>query len=401
MDPANGPIKFGIVGEELHFNFGFIPDYLSPVLYISLMNIAAGMLAGKGGLPFVAGGALAWWVIAPSSVAMGWVPEVGEPSSAIYGLMLRPLGIGVLIGGALMGVVTAFPAIKSAFKSLAMAAKTAAAGGESEEMSLKTLIFGAIAAVIVFFVASKLTSDISVGQAALSAIIGTIWLALAALIVAQATGMTDISPMSGMSLISVTLMMFLLNQNIAGAMVVGVAVCVAIGQGADMMQDLKTGHMVGARPVKQQMAQFCVTWIGPVVAMIIIHILWAGGPDGANGFGNKELPAPQGGALAGLIDSVKSGNVPVDKYAMGGIVGAALGLAPMSGLGVLVGLAMYLPFSITLGYGIGCFIQMGIKRAKGIAFVEHKVVPLAAGLIVGEALAGVGFSLVKAFAGGG
>ena len=44
---------------------------------------------------------------------------------------------------------------------------------------------------------------------------------------------------------------------------------------------------------------------------------------------------------------------------------------------------------------------MGIKRAKGIAFVEHKVVPLAAGLIVGEALAGVGFSLVKAFAGGG
>ena len=53
--------------------------------------------------------------------------------------------------------------------------------------------------------------------------------------------------MSGMALISVTLMMFLLNNNVAAAMVVGVAVCVAIGQGADMMQDLKTGFLVGAR----------------------------------------------------------------------------------------------------------------------------------------------------------
>ena len=39
--------------------------------------------------------------------------------------MLRPLGIGVLIGGALMGLVMAFPAIKGAFASLVKAAKTA------------------------------------------------------------------------------------------------------------------------------------------------------------------------------------------------------------------------------------------------------------------------------------
>ena len=53
----------------------------------------------------------------------------------------------------------------------------------------------------------------------------------------------------------------LLNNNVAAAMVVGVTVCVAIGQGADMMQDLKTGFLVGARPIKQQMIQFGVTWI--------------------------------------------------------------------------------------------------------------------------------------------
>ena len=43
--------------------------------------------------------------------------------------MLSPLGIGTLIGGALMGVVVCFPAIASALRSLAGATKTAGLGG--------------------------------------------------------------------------------------------------------------------------------------------------------------------------------------------------------------------------------------------------------------------------------
>ena len=62
---------------------------------------------------------------------------------------------------------------------------------------------------------------------------------------------------------------------------------------------------------------------------------------------------------------------------------------------MLIGLAMYLPFSITMGYGIGCLIQMAIQRAKGLAFCEHKLVPFAAGMIVGEALTGVGHAMLK------
>jgi uncharacterized oligopeptide transporter (OPT) family protein len=250
-----------------------------------------------------------------------------------------------------------------------------------------------------------MTDGVTLGQAAISSVVGTVWLGLAALIVAQATGMTDISPMSGMALISVTLMMFLLSGNIAGAMVVGVAVSVAIGQGADMMQDLKTGFLIGARPIKQQLAQFAVTWIGALVAFGVVVLLWKSGEGGTGGFGEgTPLPAPQGGALMGIIDAVKSGNVPVDKYALGGSIGAILGSAPMPGLGVLVGLAMYLPFSITLGYGVGCLMEMGIQKRFGLHFCEHKLVPLAAGLIVGEAIAGVGHALFKmfaAFVGGG
>ena len=214
--------------------------------------------------------------------------------------------------------------------------------------------------------------------------------------------MTDISPMSGMALISVTLMMFLLNNNVAAAMVVGIAVCVAIGQGADMMQDLKTGFMIGARPIKQQIVQFFVTWIGAVVAIAMIYILWSSGEGGQGGFGEgTALPAPQAGALMGIIDGVMSGNIPVDKYVMGGSIGFLLGAAPLGGLGVLIGLAMYLPFSITLGYGIGCLISIYLLKKHGVSFYENKLVPISAGLIVGEALMGVGHTLFELMMGGG
>jgi len=353
---------------------------------------------------------------------LGWTPEVATTTALasfsegsiaegtpifgfVYGKMIRPLGIGALIGGALMGVVVSFPAIKSALRSLATAAKTASAGGSkvgSDEMPLSVLIVGTVGAVVLFFIAAMMTDGVGVGQALLASVVGTAWLFLAGLIVAQATGMTDISPMSGMALISVTLMMFLLNNNVAAAMVVGVAVCVAIGQGADMMQDLKTGFLIGGRPVKQQIAQFCVTWMGALLAAGAIYLLWHYGPrtTGAGGFGEgSPLPAPQAGVLMGIIDAVKSGNVPVDKYALGGLIGALLGAAPMAGLGVLVGLAMYLPFSITFGYGLGCLSSIWLTKRKGIAFYQHKLVPVAAGLIVGEAIMGIfhaGYEMAKA-----
>jgi uncharacterized oligopeptide transporter (OPT) family protein len=67
----------------------------------------------------------------------------------------------------------------------------------------------------------------------------------------------------------------------------------------------------------------------------------------------------------------------------------------------LVGLAIYLPFSITLTYGLGCITQMAVEGRKGAAFAEEKLVPLAAGLIIGEALLSVGVSFLEILQGAG
>ncbi len=378
-----------------------IPAYTGTALSLSIMNIGAGLLSGRGGLPFVFGGVLAWWIIAPAAVGSGWVPPevTGDKIwNELYFEMLRPTGIGILIGGALAGVIAAFPAISAAVKTLSSAAKLGGKGG-AEELSAKTLGFGLGGALLLLYCASALI--VGPGLAVPVAIVGALWLALAGMIVAQATGMTDISPLSGMALIGVTLMLAITGGQVAAAVLVGVAVCVGIGQCADMMQDLKTGHLVGGVPRRQQLAQIFTGWLGPMVAVGTVYILWHRFGVDANGvqipgFGpesaacvNKAsdcLSAPQAGALQGMIEGVVGGNAPVDKYLGGGLLGLALGALPVAGIGVLVGLAMYLPFEITLGYGVGCLTGWFLEAKKGRAFFSEKVVPLAAGFIVGEAL---------------
>ncbi len=401
----------GILHEEIDLS-GLVglPQWAPLAVGVSFASIGAGLLSGSSGLPFVFGGMLAWWVISPVAVHLGWVPTLSEmgldhvataasryegwlTGKVIFLEMLRPMGIGVLIGGALSGVVASFPALKAAVGSLAQAARAGAPA--SEEMPAKMLYVGLVASLVILFGAATLSSaDITLAQAALIAVVGTVWLGLAGLIVAQATGMTDISPISGMSLIGVTLMYFLSGRNMVASIVLGVAVSVGIGQCADMMTDLKSGHLIGAQPRRQQLAQFMTSWIGIPVALGVLYLLW--GPHGGGfGPGVKELSAPQGSALAAVVESLAKGAAPVDKYLAGTAIGLGLGVFPLSGLGVLVGLAMYLPFYITLTYGVGCAINIALKRVKGPQWMGANVVPVAAGFIIGEALTSLTATLVR------
>jgi uncharacterized oligopeptide transporter (OPT) family protein len=316
----------------------------------------------------------------------------------IYDQMLRPLGIGILLGAALMELVMNFPVLKSALVSLrATATRQKTVNNlKGDEMPLWILLVSGGIAVVFFFVAAWTTPGVLFQQALLTSILGTLWLGLAGLIVAQTTGLTDISPVSGLALISVAVMMILLNGNIMASLILAIMVAVAISQSADMMEDLKTGFLVGSRPFLQQLVQISISWIGVIFSFAVVYLLWQHGQAGQHGFGpNTPLPAPQATTLTSIVEAVKNSSIPTDKFLLGGIVGLLLGIAPVSGLGVLMGLAMYLPFAITLGYGLGCLAQMVLVKSKGVAFTEAKIVPLAAGLIIGEALVSVGNAIYE------
>ena len=415
-------VNLAWVPEELDLGAltGTAPAWFPLALYISAANFGAGLLSGKGGLPFAFGGMLAWWLVAPIAVFSGWVPVPdvvsegavdGYLAGEIYGQMLRPLGIGMLIGGALAGVVTAFPAVSGALRSLQTAAKLAREQGSSpEELPLSVLGLAAAGSVVMLFVSAFFaTPTMTLGTALMVGVFGSAWLALAGIIVAQATGATDISPLSGLALIAVTLMFFITGGDVTAAVFLGVAVSIATSQCADMMQDLKTGHLVGSRPREQQLAQLVLCWLGPLVAIGVLFLLWHT-PDGSPGFGPDStacltgqpgcLSAPQAGALQGMIEALQSSDAAVDKYASGAVIGGALSIFPIGGIAVLVGLAMYLPFSITFAYGVGNVVAMVLEWTYGKTFIARKLVPFAAGLIVGEALTQLVWNLAKIALGG-
>ncbi len=380
-----------------------LPPYVENVWAVSLLGAGIGFIAGRNGLFVLAGGVLAYWVLTPLVVNLGWVPhEVSTHNVAAYvhNHMTRPLGIGMLVGGSLMGVVLALPAISAAFRNMRQALMRR---DDLDELPLNVLYAVLLAAFAVLFLAAFFSSDIPAWRALLVALVGTVWLWFAGIIVSQATGMTDWTPISGMALLAVVFLLLVLPKDeLATAVLIGATVSVAIAECADMMQDLKTGHLVGSRPFRQQTAQLLVAWIGPVVAISVMLLIWhAGGVNPSTGerlpgFGpGTSIEAPQATALGATIDSVIGGDVPKDKFVAGGILGMLLSFSGIPGLGVIMGISMYLSLKYILPYGVGSIVAVWARRRKGVGWYENVGIPVAAGLVVGEALLTIVFAVIK------
>ena len=381
------------VGEWLH-----LPSYMNGFWFISLLTVGTGYLAGRGGVYFVVGGYVCYWVLAPILNGMGLIPgpeQLGGQSVPSYLrlTLFRPVGIGMLIGGAITGIVLALPLVVSAIRSMQTAAKLKK-GISADEMPIKLLYIAVAGAFLLLFViAIKSTIEIGPARGGLMAILGTLWIWVAGVILSECIGRTNWSPLSGMTLIGITILIFVAagvgdRGAIISSIMVGAAMCVAMSQATDLMLDLKTGYLVGAIPKKQQIAQFAGTWLGPIVIMVLIFVLHR-----AYVLGSDLLPAPQGQALASMVSGILGGDVPIQKYISGAGIGALLSASGIGGLGVLVGLGFYLPFNIVLTYTIGTVLRVTVDAKKGHRFSNEVGVPIAAGLIVGEALVGVGAAI--------
>ena len=375
------------------------PEYMNGIWYLSLLSVGVGYIAGKGGVAFIIGGYVCYWILAPLLSNFGLLPIDPETSAAISEpnslrlLLYRPVGIGMLIGGAVAGVVVAFPMILSAVRSMQNAAQSNAAMSK-DEMPIKLLYIGIGGATVLLMVIAILSTEkMGIGRGLLMAVVGTLWIWIAGVILSEAIGRTNWSPLSGMTLIAVTLLIIISSglddtrAAVVSAIMVGAAACVAMSQATDLMLDLKTGYLVGATPRQQQYGQFLGAWLGPILIMALIFILHE-----AYGLGGDKLPAPQGQALASMVTGIIGGDVPTQKYLAGAGLGALLSLAS-PGLGITVGLGFYLPFSIVLTYSIGTLLRVLSDWKLGEEFAESTGIPIAAGVIVGEALVGVGFAI--------
>lgn len=426
------PAFYKHYSEELNLGaLMHLPAYFAVIIAVAggLTSFGGGYITGKAGLVMMVGAIIGHWVVTPLVVSRGWMPpEIAAQMAAratkaaaspeagmtydiahgtfaggwAYKQVTRPLGVGMLLGGSIASVILTAPMLISAIRSIQKARKAAAATGGTgasgaQELSPSLLWVGIAVSFVMLAISGYLGAEnVSLWRILLAALLATIWMWLANIIVSIATGKTDNSPLSGMALITIVLIVTTLGREGAiVAVLMAVSVCVATSQGSDMMQDLKTGHLVGAIPRRQQITQLAVAWIGPVVSLVTLVLL-----SKKFVFGNDPLTAPQGQAIKAALevfvpppgtDAVQqlvADSIPW-RYAAGASAGLLLTLGAGGGLGVVLGLAMYLPMAVTLTYCIGCAVAWISEKLKGPTWVEDIGVPLTAGFLVGEGLAQV------------
>jgi putative OPT family oligopeptide transporter len=173
----------------------------------------------------------------------------------------------------------------------------------------------------------------------------------------------------------------------------------------DNLQDLKTGQLVGASPMRQQIALIVGVAAGAAVIPSVLNLLAkAYGFAGAANVGvvaPNPLPAPQATLISALAQGVVGGNLDWRMIGIGALVGVGLILLDTT-LGALdrmrlpplaVGLGIYLPMSATFAVIVGTLVSRWYERRTRTSANPERAERLgtlvASGLIVGESLWGV------------
>jgi putative OPT family oligopeptide transporter len=197
------------------------------------------------------------------------------------------------------------------------------------------------------------------------------------------------------------------NQNalVAFALFVTAIIVAIVIVSNDNMQDLKTGQLVGATPLVQQVALIIGVIAGSAIIPPVMNLLAQ-----AYGFAGqahlpsevlKPLPAPQASLISALAVGVITHHFEWVMIGIGGAIGIfiividefmaarkLLRLPPLA-----VGLAVYLPIGVVLptviGSVAGYLFNIFARRAKNPIRSERLGVLVASGMIVGEGLFGV------------
>jgi len=173
----------------------------------------------------------------------------------------------------------------------------------------------------------------------------------------------------------------------------------------DNLQDLKTGQLVGASPMKQQIALIVGVAAGAAVIPFVLNLLakaygFAGAPN-LDVVSQNPLPAPQATLISALAQGVIGGNLDWNMIGIGAVVGAALivinallkattrGSLPPLAVGIGIYLPMSATFAVVIGAIVGHWYNARAARSREPERAERLGTLVASGLIVGESLFGV------------
>ena len=231
------------------------------------------------------------------------------------------------------------------------------------------------------------------------AVVMTFFLSLVA---CRATGESDITPIGAMGKIMQLTYGVLIPQSMTANLMTAGITSSAAGSAADLLNDLKSGYLLGANPRRQFMAQLLGV-LGGTAATVTGFMLLVPDATALNGVGGTapKFPAPAAQAWKAVAEVFKTGldNMhPMHRSAI--VVGLSLGAA-MLALEILlprfkkwlpsatgIGLGLILPFQYPLSMLIGA-LGAWIWTARNKESAESYLIPVSAGVIAGVSIMGV------------
>ncbi len=359
-------------------------------LYLGPMLFGAGFLMGtRVAVSLLAGAIVAWAVLAPLSAHMGWVDgdKIMSYTVGPRGWILWP-GVAIMVGDALTSLALSWKTIARTFSFK----KDENEVVDPEAIPNSWWIGGLGAGTMLVSTTAFLVFDIPIYLSLIAVAMSSILAAIAV----RSTGETDINPVGGVG--KVTQLAFggispgSMSNNLMAAGIVGAGA----SQAGDMMQDLKTGHMLGASPRKQLIAQLWGIPAGCVFAVLIFQLFRS-----QYEIGGDEYPAPAAMAWKAVAELMSQGFSALPTHAgwamAGGLVfGISIPvlkkfvpkLAPYLPSGLAFGIAFIVPayYSVTMFLGLLVYL---IWKKQAPKKAELYVFAVASGLIAGEGLMGI------------
>jgi uncharacterized oligopeptide transporter (OPT) family protein len=225
---------------------------------------------------------------------------------------------------------------------------------------------------------------------------------LLVIVAARATGETDITPVGPLSKITQLTFGAIKPGDVSVNLLTANITAGAVGQAGDLLTDLKSGYLLGAKPRQQFMAQFIGVLAGGLATVPIYFVLI---PD-ASKLATEKWPAPAALTWRAVAELLSKGAGALHPSARWGIViGATLGIIlPLlerafpkrknwipspTGLG----LAFTLNGFNTVMFFIGSLSALFVSK-RWPKQAKEFIIPVSSGIIAGESLMGVAIALL-------
>jgi putative OPT family oligopeptide transporter len=327
-----------------------------------------------------------------------------------YRAYVRYIGAGAVAAAGIITLLRSLPTIISSFKDsladLRGGSQVTQQSRTSRDIPISWVIGGSLVLVVIMAILPNMPGTFpgSLLMAILIVIFGFFFVTVSSRIVGIIGSSSN--PVSGMTIATLmaTCLIFVAigwtgDTYQAVALLVGSTVCIAAANAGATSQDLKTGFLVGATPIKQQIGLLIGVLAATAAIGVTLFIMDHSVPGEIHGIGSGKLPAPQATLMATIIKGLLAQQLPWGPVLVGVFATLVIELAGVHALSWAVG--AYLPISTTFPIFCGGMMRVIAEKISG-KHEESEIGPgmlYSTGLVAGGSLAGIAIAILIGFGG--